>query len=336
MTNQVDSPHIHRYLDRLCTPMEQARVEAFLQLPEGRELLNAVLEARMAADMEESASAVVPAETRAQWKAKLAERMFGDGSAPAKVVPMRKWFKAAMWAAVIGGAGWMGARMLKHAQREPAMVMASKQTANGRRAVVRLTDGSVVHLGAGSSLRYPESFSGDAREVFLDGEAFFEIAEKPGQPFMVHSGEVRTTVLGTSFRVSAFNGRQALVAVATGKVRVDHVKDGVPQELAVLTPGEELNWEQTGGKFHVAEVKATDVEAWKGGRLVFHSKPLLEIAKELERWYGVEIAIGKESISDQKITVTLSGAAPLDKTMQLLAAGGGFSYITQGGKVTIH
>lgn len=335
MTTTVDSTLMHRYLDRLCTPEEQARVEAFLLSPEGRALLDAVLEARLAADMEESAHAGAPSEKRAYWKMRMDQKM-QEGRPVPKIRNLRSWWKAAMWAAVIGGSGWLGASMLKNAPRNTAVVMASKQTEEGRRAVIRLTDGSVIHLGAGSRLRYPESFSGDTREVFLDGEAFFDITENPGQPFMVHTGEVRTTVLGTSFRVSAFSGEQTIVAVATGKVRVDHMKDGTAHELAVLTPGRELNWERTAGTHNVANVKAADVEAWKGGRLVFHNRTVADIARELERWYGVDIIFNRKGIEKQKLTVTLSGAAPLEQTMQLLAAGGGFSYTAQGGKVMIH
>lgn len=335
MTTPVDSTLMHRYLDHHCTPEEQVRVEAFLLLPEGSALLDAVLEERMAGDMAESALAEATPEKRAHWKARMQEKM-QSGKQTAKVRNMSKWWKAAMWAAVIGGSGWLGARMLKSAPGNTAVIMASKQTEEGRRAVIRLTDGSVIHLGAGSQLRYPESFSGNTREVFLDGEAFFDISENPGQPFMVHTGEVRTTVLGTSFRVRAFEGEHTKVAVATGKVRVEHMKDGSVHELAVLTPGRELNWERSGGKHEVAHVSAADVEAWKGGRLVFQNNTVAHIARELERWYGVDIIFTGKNIEKQKITVTLSGAAPLEQTMQLLAAGGGFSYTAQGGKVMIH
>lgn len=334
MTTPVDSTLMQRYLDRLCTPEEQVRVEAFLLLPEGRALLDTVLDARMVADMEESAHADVSVEKRAYWKMRMEEKM-QDEKPVAKVRNIRGWWKAAMWAAVIGGTGWLGVRMLKHAPRDTAVVMALKQTEEGRRAVIRLTDGSVIHLGAGSRLRYPEAFSGNTREVFLDGEAFFDITEHPGQPFMVHTGEVRTTVLGTSFRVSAFEGERMKVAVATGKVRVDHMKSGKAHELAVLTPGRELNWDLSAGAPDVANVKAADVEAWKGGRLVFHNKTVADVARELERWYGVDIIFHRKDVEKQKITVTLSGAAPLEQTMQLLAAGGGFSYTAQGGKVMI-
>lgn len=335
MTNPVNSRLIHRYLDYQCTPEEQALVEAYLLLPEGRDLLDAVLDERLQADMEESSRAEVPSGKKDRWFRQIRERMGVDEEGTAKLRPMSRWMKAAIWAAVIGGAGWLGSQLLKTSGSSSQVVMASKQTANGSRAVVRLTDGSVIHLGAGSRLRYPEEFTGASREVFLEGEAFFEITENREQPFMVYTGEVRTTVLGTSFKVSAFNGLNASIAVATGKVRVDHVKDGRQQELAVLTPGEELNWEPVSGKRAVTAVKAADVEAWKGGRLVFHNKPISDIATELERWYGVKISFRKPGIAQQKITVTLSGAAPLEQTLQLLAAGGGFRYTVKPGQVDI-
>jgi ferric-dicitrate binding protein FerR (iron transport regulator) len=94
--------------------------------------------------------------------------------------------------------------------------------AQGTQSRITLLDGSVVTLKDGSRLNLKNNFSGNTREITLEGEAFFEIAHNPKKPFIIHTGSVKTTVLGTSFSIKAIPGETSItVAVTEGKVKVE-------------------------------------------------------------------------------------------------------------------
>ncbi|WP_295125450.1 FecR family protein [uncultured Chitinophaga sp.] len=331
MANPVNKALLLKYLDHQCTPEEQQQVAAWLQLPGSSDVLDALLTARLDADMEESSD--VEAAQKALWLNEMHARM---GAPVTKVKRMRVWKQAAVWAAVLIGAGSFTIYQLQQRPVSATLAMVAKQNPAGQRATIQLTDGSVVHLGAGSSLQYPEAFKSATRDVFLDGEAFFEIAENSEKPFVVHTGDIQTTVLGTSFKISAFGGVPLSVAVATGKVRVDHKQGNTLTQLAVLTPGRQVTWEPAGNHTELAKVEVADVEGWKRGRLVFNNKTLQEVALDLERWYDVKISFGTTRKASEKITVTLFGSAGLERNLQLLAAGSNFKYTVNDRNIIIH
>ncbi|UYQ95647.1 FecR domain-containing protein [Chitinophaga horti] len=324
MANTVTKALLEKYLDNRCTPEEVVLVEIYLQQPGSDAALNAVLASRLEADMELSMQAPEDEVQKAAWSARMRSRM-GRG---AKIRPMGIWRYAAIGAAVLAGVG--GFTLLRmHKPATQSVALLYKNNPQGQRAIIHLADGSVIHLGAGSRLDYPEAFTGEKREISLTGEAYFEVAEDPAHPFVVRTGSVATTVLGTSFKISAFGGKPLSVAVATGKVRVDYEE----RELAVLTPGKQMTWNS--GNAQLADVAVADIEGWQKGRLMFNSQSLQEVAADLERWYNVKISFVSSEKATAKITVTLFGSAPLDKTLQTLAAGSGFSYKINGRDVLI-
>ena len=97
--------------------------------------------------------------------------------------------------------------------RKPAIAWVEKHTRPGEQRRLQLADGSVVWLNAGSRLRYPAAFARPQREVFLEGEAFFEVARDPKKPFLIHAGQSTTRVLGTSFSVRSYAREPAVVVV---------------------------------------------------------------------------------------------------------------------------
>lgn len=115
--------------------------------------------------------------------------------------------------------------------------------------LLRLPDGSRVWVNENSKLEYPEAFTGSQRCVTLTGEAFFEVKSDPSKPFVIHSGPIETTVLGTSFNVKAYQGKAPVVAVRTGKVKVSNNNNTVFLErgyAAVFMPtSERLKKEKT-------------------------------------------------------------------------------------------
>lgn len=169
-------------------------------------------------------------------------------------------------------------------------------TIQGQRAKVVLPDGTIVHLNASSSLRYPERF-GDTRQVELSGEAFFEVVKMPEKPFIISGKTTETRVLGTSFNlVERINKRN--LTVVTGKVAYQNIQT---KQMMTVIPNEQVEIRQN-GHFEKRMVYAQKYTAWKEGKMVFDNDTLLDIAATLEDWYGVKITITDKQLAKESFT----------------------------------
>ena len=193
------------------------------------------------------------------------------------------------------------------------VVYLEKVNPPGQKSSITLGDGTEVLLNAGSKLIYPEQFTGDTRELILEGEAFFAVTENKEKPFIVKTRELRTTVLGTSFNIDAFADSDIRVTVATGKVSVVW-GDAPPAPLKgdgsapagarpradaqVLVPGEQVLYSEATNAMLKRQVNIEKHIAWKDGALIFDNKKLSEVATMLERWYGVKITIEDEKLGN--------------------------------------
>ena len=128
------------------------------------------------------------------------------------------------------------------------LAMLEKTTQHGQKSTVVLEDGTKISLNSGSRLTYPAQFDKDSREVVLEGEAFFEVTRNTEKPFIVRSGDLVTTVLGTSFNIKAFPTENIAVTVATGKVRVENTNlpqgptsPQSPQQTNQLSPARDTS-----------------------------------------------------------------------------------------------
>jgi len=162
----------------------------------------------------------------------------------------------------------------------------------GIRSIIQLSDGTRIHLNSSSRLRYPDTFSElTAREVELEGEAFFEVQRDESKPFVVHSGNLKTTVLGTSFNIRAYHNLPSSVALVTGKVTVSkEIADAGAQEI-VLEPGQGATLSLKEGKLSTFEFDNKEFLSWKEGVLYFHNANERTVVEKLERWYGVSVLL---------------------------------------------
>ena len=171
---------------------------------------------------------------------------------------------------------------------ESHVEMITKSTEENQRASFTLSDGSTILLNENSTISYPEKFDKSNRKVTLTGEAFFEISRDEARPFTIQSGEVRTTVLGTSFNISAYAREDIEVSVVTGKVRVD--VDGTGKEaFAVLTPGAQAVYH---AQSQTLEQRLADPDiqsAWTFDRMVFDGVTFHKALAMLENKYDVKI-----------------------------------------------
>ena len=207
----------------------------------------------------------------------------------------------------------------------PGQLVAYREihTLKGERKMITLEDGTVIQLNNESSLKYPENFSGNSREVYLKGEAFFKVTHDPAKPFRVHMDEMNVGVLGTSFDIKNYpEDKNISVTVATGKVGVS--KPGGKQAF-LLMPGDRLSYDRLSGKITQKKVDPANETAWQQGELVFRDERLEMICRSLERWYNVNMHIPSKSLQDKKISLKIKGD-DFNSVINMLSLSGGFHY----------
>lgn len=160
----------------------------------------------------------------------------------------------------------------------------------GKKFQIELSDGTLVHLNAGSSLRYPVNFLREGpRQVFLSGEAYFDVAKNESNPFRVNVDDLEVRVLGTQFNVSAYNEDEYIdVVLVEGSVNLNK-KDRIEGDVVELSPGQKGSYKQNSDSITVNEVNASLYTSWMQGHLVFRDLTFNSILTKLERHYNIEI-----------------------------------------------
>ena len=170
----------------------------------------------------------------------------------------------------------------------------------GKRSEIMLADGTHIWLNSGSQLSYPTKFKTDSREVFLSGEAFFEVKANPNKPFYVITRDIRIKVLGTSFNVCSYiEDNTTQTVLFKGKVSAG--KDRLFAKTIDMMPGERLIYDKSSKNLIKDRVDVKLYSSWVNGFLNFDNTPITEVYKKLERYYNKNIKaeddLGKISFS---------------------------------------
>ncbi len=166
----------------------------------------------------------------------------------------------------------------------------TKTNASGQKSQIHLPDGTNVWLNSESTIIYPEVFEGDTRTVKVIGEAYFEIHKNEQKPFIVTTGIVNTTALGTAFNVKAFSlEKEIVISLIEGKVRIDIDNDS--GQVITLSPGQSLDFQKDSNQYETVDFDILEVIGWKDGIIYFKSSNVHEVIEKLSRWYGVEFLV---------------------------------------------
>lgn len=189
-----------------------------------------------------------------------------------------------------------------------AITYFTKTTLKGEKVKLILPDSSIVYLSAGSKLIWPSRFiKGSLRNIRLEGEAFFEVKRDTTSPFVVHSGQMQTQVLGTSFNIYAYPQDHTFsVAVRTGKVSVSANSQGKMKQLSLLTPGMKLFYYLNKQNYSLGSEPITDINSWIKNNFVFKDASLPNILRSLERYYNVNIELQSNQLSKCRFNATFS------------------------------
>lgn len=184
---------------------------------------------------------------------------------------------------------------------------------NASEQEVALPDGTTVLLAQNSSLVYEKAFNASRREVYLTGEAFFNVKRDVTKPFVVHTGELNTEVLGTSFRIKQNEkGKTTEVSVRTGKVSVYTRKGDQPSERngVIITPNQRVVYDASTRHITPGIVEKPLVILPKDElktALVFQESSFEKVLAELTRLYGIEFIVSNPAVKDCHITADLNG-----------------------------
>ena len=165
-----------------------------------------------------------------------------------------------------------------------------------------LSDGTTIHLNAGSSIKYPVKFiEGAHREVFLKGEAFFDVVKNANQPFVVNINELNVRVLGTKFNVSSYPEEENINTVLVEGSVALHGKDNDfnSANTVLLEPGNKGEWNQKSKETSITQVDTKMYTSWVEGRMIFRNTPFKIIRKKLERHYNVSIKNNNEILEEK-------------------------------------
>lgn len=173
-----------------------------------------------------------------------------------------------------------------------------KSTANMEQKTIHLSDGSIIYLNTSSKVKYPDKFTGDVREIYLKGEAFFSVA-KNKIPFIVITDNARTRVLGTKFNVKARDERTE-VFVKEGRVNLSQNFNNA--RGVDLTRGQFSRIIKRSVPSVPKPVNVEYLSGWMQGRLVFEQAPLNEILAEIGRYYNVKLSINNKELENQTLT----------------------------------
>lgn len=191
---------------------------------------------------------------------------------------------------LIAGLVVTGIRYFSQSDHTALPVMVVKSNINGVKTKIHLKDGTVVQLNSDSQIAYARAFSDTARTIWLEGEAFFNVA-KSKKPFYVICDNLKVKALGTSFNVYGHTvGDQMTVSLSTGKVSVTNMEAPATQKV-YLDPGQQVTYLKEKKTFVVEAFDPVMASGWKDGVLSFNQAELKEIIQKLSRWYGVSIQL---------------------------------------------
>lgn len=241
------------------------------------------------------------------------------------------WRKAAIAAAaaiIIGLCCWV---YMRSGEKKPAELV-TYSVPKGKNQLLTLPDSTLVWVNAGSSIKAPVQWENDSlREVWLEGEGFFEVQKDPARPFVVHAGEATIRVLGTSFNIEAYGQGQIAVTVNTGKIQFaaghnQAVTLGKDQRSVWLTGSNELQ---------TTETDASLYNVWREGVLQFNDETLQNVIGTLERHFNVPIEIAGPIKNNEYCTAKFAAGESLDNILKSLHHIYGVRIIRKEGAIVI-
>ena len=207
----------------------------------------------------------------------------------------------------------------------------------GKRFELELSDGTTVHLNSGTTLKYPVRFiAGQNRQVFLNGEAFFDVTKDKKHPFIVNADNLNIRVLGTHFNVSSYPEDQLTdVVLVEGSVGLYTANERFDANInTVLKPGYKGSFNKNDNQIVTKTVVTELYTSWMQGRLTFKNMSFSDITKKLERHYNVTIVNQNKKLAYEKFYASF-GDEPIEKVLSYFNDVHGINYTIKNNEILI-
>lgn len=310
MQEDISPQLLRKFLNKECTPEEQARVQAWYKSFENEP------------DPLTFLSATERDELSKEMFSNVLDNLRSMDQLPVtspKVIATRWWYYAASGVAavllMVAGWVWLSKEQSFSSQQESVVAAGEVVIGNESKSIRRelLPDGSSIWLQPNSSIRYSADFKKATREVHMTGEAFFEVTKDAAHPFIIYTGEVITKVLGTSFNIRAYSNAPSVeVAVVTGKVSVRKATQTDklhPSDEVLLLPDEKavfLGKESVLKKELITANTDEPVRIWEKTSVSFDNVPVSEVIKVLNKSYGTHIRVETNELNSYVLKADFS------------------------------
>jgi len=204
-------------------------------------------------------------------------------------------------------------------------------TPRGGQYQVILEDGTKVQLNAASSIKFPEFFNGANREIELDGEAYFEVAKDKAHPFIVKANGTQVQVFGTHFNINAYSDNPDI----TTTLLEGSVKMSKGTAAVMLLPGQQGIVNQNGSSIKVSQADVEANMAWINGFFIFHDQSIINIMRQVSRWYDVDIQYQDAEVQENEFGGTISKYKDIKELLDNIKLTGSIHYKIEGRRVII-
>ena len=248
-----------------------------------------------------------------------------------KILRMHRWMKyAAMIAVILVIGGGSGYWLYQNGNNQHMMVAVANE---GIVKEIILPDGTKVWLNNSATLKYPREFSEKERNVYLDGEAYFEVTKNRHKPFTVQSDAMRVRVLGTTFNFKCDkNYRIAEVTLIEGEIEVKGNKE---EGQIILAPGQRAELNKNNGRLTVKQVDAKMDAVWHDNLIPFQKADIFTISTALERFYDIKIILSPDMRADKTYSGVLKKKSTIESVLKSLQNSISIDYKIVGNNIFI-
>ena len=194
-----------------------------------------------------------------------------------------------------------------------------------------LADGTRVWLNAESELRFPETFGGGERRVYVKGEVFFDVAHDEAHPFVVSTGRGDVRVLGTRFNLTDYAGTPLAATLVEGRIRF-HTPDGRDYDVR---PSQQLTFDEAGGTVDVQTVDVSVYTAWVDHQFVFRNQSLEDILTTLSRWYDFHPVFADDSLRGIRLSGRLYRGDDIRVLLNSYERAAGIRFVIRGENILV-
>lgn len=207
----------------------------------------------------------------------------------------------------------------------------------GQKSQIVLADGTKVWLNSDTKIRYPGNFDKKQREIYLDGEAFFEVTKNEKQPFIVKTSGIDIKVLGTNFNVKAYSEEDQIeTSLFEGKILI--VNEGNVKSEKIETevnPGQSYLYSKNSNSLSINKFPQDEINGWKKNQLIFKDDTFSNLVRKVERWYNVKIIYDEKLFNDRHLTVELYEGERLELLMDIISLALSVDYIYNKGTIVL-